>query len=95
MGDNNDVVANYANANVIAVGAIASSGARASYSNYGATTVDIFGIWSTVPSTAGKGSKAVIVGGYASYSGTSSERGGGMCAASATTVCQRGVGGGT
>lgn len=49
---------------VIAVAAISSSGARASFSNYGATTVDIgapgVGIWSTVPTDS-----------YASYNGTS------------------------
>lgn len=49
---------------VIAVGALSSNGELASYSNFGATTVDLAapgtGIWSTVPG-----------GGYASYSGTS------------------------
>jgi subtilisin family serine protease len=49
---------------VIAVAAITSSGARASFSDYGATTVDIgapgSGIYSTVPTNS-----------YASYSGTS------------------------
>ncbi len=59
----------YPNANIIAVAAITSSGALASYSNYGATTVDLgapgSGIWSTVPSKSGKSSA------YASYSGTS------------------------
>lgn len=55
VGDNNDNVANYpsnySNDNVIAVAAITSSGARSSFSNYGATTVDIgapgSGIWSS------------------------------------------------
>lgn len=74
VGDNNDITANYPSnystmstagyEAVIAVSALASNGALASYSNYGATTVDLgapgSGIWSTV---AG--------GGYASYSGTS------------------------
>lgn len=74
IGDNNDSLANYpsnystlATAGfeaVIAVAATTSSGALASYSNYGATTVDLgapgSSIWSTVPG-----------GGYASYSGTS------------------------
>jgi subtilisin family serine protease len=49
---------------VISVAALTSSGARATYSNYGATTVDLgapgSGIWSTTPS-----------GTYASFSGTS------------------------
>jgi subtilisin family serine protease len=57
----------YTNANIISVAAITSTGALASWSNYGATSVDLgapgSGIWSTVP-----GKKAP---GYASYSGTS------------------------
>jgi subtilisin family serine protease len=72
VGDNNDVIANYPsnypNANVIAVAAITSSGAKASFSNYGATTVDIgapgSGIYSTLPGT----NNTSI---YGSYSGTS------------------------
>ncbi|RYF70663.1 MAG: peptidase S8 [Cytophagaceae bacterium] len=72
VGDNNDAVANYPsnypNANVIAVASITSSGALSSFSNYGATQVDLgapgSGIWSTVPAAGGKSS-------YASYSGTS------------------------
>jgi len=72
VGDNNDAVANYPsnypNANIIAVAAITSSGARSSFSNYGATKVDIgapgSGIWSTVPNSSGASS-------YASYNGTS------------------------
>ncbi|MBO0937712.1 S8 family serine peptidase [Fibrella sp. HMF5335] len=72
VGDNNDAVANYPsnypNANIIAVAALTSAGARASFSNYGATTVDIGapgqGIWSTVPGTGNTFS-------YASYNGTS------------------------
>lgn len=79
-GSNNDSVANYPSnyttlqgtsvesaasyEAVIAVAAISSSGARASFSNYGAATVDIgapgVGIWSSVPTDS-----------YASYSGTS------------------------
>jgi subtilisin family serine protease len=58
----------YPNANVISVAAITSTGALASYSNYGATKVDLgapgSGIWSTVPGRNGQSS-------YASYSGTS------------------------
>ena len=68
IGQNNDVVAsypsNYTNANVIAVAAIDNAGKLASFSNYGATTVDLgapgVGIWSTVAYNT-----------YASYSGTS------------------------
>lgn len=65
---NTDVSANYPSnynvPNVISVAAIDSQGNRASFSNYGATTVDIaapgVGILSTVPNS-----------GYASYNGTS------------------------
>ncbi len=60
--------AEYANPNVISVAAIESTGALASYSNYGSKTIDIgapgSGIWSTVPTSTG-GS------GYLSYNGTS------------------------
>jgi len=69
---NNDLVVNYPSnynhPNVIAVAAITSSGALASYSNYGATQVDLgapgSGIWSTVPGRKNASS-------YASYNGTS------------------------
>ena len=78
VGDNNDTIASYpsnyqctANGSydcVIAVAAITSGGAKSSFSNYGATTVDIgapgSGIFSTLP---GKGGKSA----YGSYSGTS------------------------
>lgn len=68
VGDNNDVVANYPsnypNANVIAVAAITSTGAKATFSNYGATTVDLgapgYGILSTTAYNT-----------YSSYNGTS------------------------
>jgi subtilisin family serine protease len=67
VGDNNDVTphypSSYTNTNIISVSAITSSGAKASFSNYGANSVDIgapgSGIYSTLP------------GGYGSYSGTS------------------------
>ena len=63
--------AEYPNANLIAVAALTSTGAIASYSNFGATTVDIgapgSGIWSSVPVS----SKGKVLSGYASYSGTS------------------------
>jgi subtilisin family serine protease len=72
VGDNNDVTANYPsnypNANVIAVAAITSSGTKASFSNYGSTTVDLGapgqGIWSTLPGNNNSST-------YGSYSGTS------------------------
>jgi subtilisin family serine protease len=56
--------ASYSNANVIAVAAINSTGGIASWSNYGATSVDLgapgVGIYSTLPNNT-----------YGSYSGTS------------------------
>ena len=74
VGDNNDSIASYpsnynttAGANwdaVIAVAAITSTGARSSFSNYGATTVDIGAPGSGIISTTS-------VNSYASYSGTS------------------------
>ncbi|HUQ45330.1 MAG TPA: S8 family peptidase [Gemmatimonadaceae bacterium] len=63
--------ANYSNANVIAVAALTSTGAIASYSNFGATTIHIgapgSGVWSSVP----KSVKGKVVSSYASYNGTS------------------------
>jgi len=63
--------ASYTSSNLIAVASIASSGAISSFSNFGATSIDIgapgSGIWSTVP----VGTKARVSSGYASYSGTS------------------------
>lgn len=63
--------AEYPNANVLAVASITSTGAISSFSNYGATTIDIgapgSAIWSTVPQS----SKGKVISGYASYSGTS------------------------
>ena len=63
----------YTAPNVIAVASITSTGAISSFSNYGATTIDIGApgsfIWSTVPVAATR--KGAITSGYASYSGTS------------------------
>lgn len=77
VGDNNDTVASYPSNYtctstygdcVIAVAALTSTGAKASYSNYGKTTVDLgapgSGIYSTLP---GKNNSST----YGSYSGTS------------------------
>jgi subtilisin family serine protease len=68
VGDNNDAVAsypsNYALPNVIAVAAITSSGAKASFSNYGAITVDLGAPGSGIISTTAFNS-------YSSYGGTS------------------------
>jgi subtilisin family serine protease len=61
----------YASGNLIAVAAISSSGALASWSNYGATKVHIgapgVGIYSTLP----KSVKGNLTSAYGSYSGTS------------------------
>ncbi len=74
-GANNDTTAsypsNYPNANIIAVAALASNGSLASYSQYGATTVDICAPGSGVFSTVPVSSKGGITPGYASYNGTS------------------------
>jgi subtilisin family serine protease len=67
--------ASYPNSNIIAVASITSSGAMSSFSQFGKTSVDICapgsGIWSTVPVASGRGKKATIASGYASYNGTS------------------------
>lgn len=78
-GTNNDATASYpsgyTSANIIAVASITSTGSLSSFSQYGATTVDIgapgSGIWSTVPVASGKGKNATVGSGYASYNGTS------------------------
>uniref|UniRef100_UPI00260DF6DF S8 family serine peptidase n=1 Tax=Arenimonas sp. GDDSR-1 TaxID=2950125 RepID=UPI00260DF6DF len=78
-GANNDATAAYPSGynvpNVIAVAALASDGSLASYSQYGATTVDIgapgSAIQSTLPVASGNGKNASVVSGYGSYSGTS------------------------
>ena len=68
VGDNNDAVASYPSnynlPNIIAVAAITSSGAKSSFSNYGATTVDLGAPGSGIISTTAFNS-------YSSYSGTS------------------------
>lgn len=65
--------AEYANDNVIAVASITSTGGLSSFSNYGATTIDIgapgSSIWSTVPVQSRR--NGPVTSGYASYSGTS------------------------
>jgi len=74
-GTNNDTSpsypSSYTSENIIAVASITSTGSISSFSQYGATSVDLgapgSGIWSTVP----KSSKGVVISGYASYSGTS------------------------
>lgn len=63
--------AEYPNANIIAVASITSTGGISSFSNYGATTVDIGAPGSAIMSTVPKSVKGQITSGYASYSGTS------------------------
>ncbi len=78
-GTNNDATASYPSGynldNIIAVASITSTGGLSSFSQYGATTVDIgapgSAIWSTVPVAVGKGKNATVGSGYASYNGTS------------------------
>lgn len=62
---------NYPNANIIAVASITSSGALSSFSQWGATTVDIGAPGSGIASTVPTRSKGNVVSAYASYSGTS------------------------
>ncbi len=63
--------ASYTNSNVIAVASITSTGGLSSFSNYGATTVDLGAPGSAIFSTVPKSSKGAVISGYASYSGTS------------------------
>ncbi|MEO5963249.1 MAG: S8 family peptidase [Thermomonas sp.] len=74
-GADNDATASYpsgyTSANVIAVAALVKDGTLASYSQYGATTVDICAPGTAIMSTVPKSSKGKIISSYASYSGTS------------------------
>jgi subtilisin family serine protease len=74
-GQDNDATpaypSGYSNSNIIAVAALQSDGGLASYSQYGATTVDIGAPGSAVMSTVPVSSKGKVVAGYSSYSGTS------------------------
>ena len=63
--------AEYNNDNIIAVASIDSNGKISSFSNYGATTIDIGAPGSAIISTVPKKSGNKIVSSYASYSGTS------------------------
>lgn len=71
VGDNNDATpsypASYTSSNIISVAAITSSGAKASFSNFGATSVHLgapgVGVYSTLPNSTGNK--------YGAYSGTS------------------------
>ena len=75
VGDNNDAIpsypSSYNSANIIAVAAITNTGAMSSFSNYGATSVDLGAPGSAIISTVPKKSGKKIISGYASYSGTS------------------------
>ena len=68
VGDNNDAApsypASYTNSNVISVAAITRTGARASFSNYGRTSVDLGAPGAAILSTT-------AYNGYSTYSGTS------------------------
>ena len=74
-GTNNDVTASYpsgyTSANIIAVASITSAGGLSSFSQYGATTVDIGAPGSGINSSVPVSSKGKVVSGYANYSGTS------------------------
>ena len=74
-GLNNDATirypSGYASANVIAVASIVKDGSISSFSNYGATTVDIGAPGSAIASTLPGSSKGKIISSYGSYSGTS------------------------
>jgi len=74
-GTNNDATysypSGYSSANIIAVASITSSGALSSFSQYGATTVDIGAPGSGIVSTVPVSSKGKVISGYASYNGTS------------------------
>jgi subtilisin family serine protease len=68
VGDNNDVTphypSSYANANIIAVASITSTGARSGFSNFGVTSVDVGAPGSSIQSTLPNNT-------YGAYSGTS------------------------
>jgi subtilisin family serine protease len=61
----------YDNANIVAVASITSTGGLSSFSNWGASSVDIGAPGSSIQSTLPKSSKGKVVSGYGAYSGTS------------------------
>jgi subtilisin family serine protease len=63
--------ASYNNTNIIAVASIDSNGALSSFSNWGATSVDLGAPGRGIVSTVPQSSRGRIVSGYASYSGIS------------------------
>ena len=74
-GLNNDATlrypSGYTSENIIAVASIVKDGSISSFSNYGATTVDLGAPGSAIASTIPVSSKGKISSGYATYSGTS------------------------
>jgi subtilisin family serine protease len=72
---NNDATphypSSYDNANIIAVASITSTGGLSSFSNWGASSVDIGAPGSSIQSTLPVSSKGKVVSGYGAYSGTS------------------------
>src|SRR3546814_8680801 len=72
-GDDNDSTASYPSgydhANIVAVAALVKAGTLASYSQYGATTVDTCAPGSAIASTVPVRSQGSVLSGYASYSG--------------------------
>ena len=62
---------NYTQANVIAVASTTSTGGLSSFSQWGATTVDLGAPGSAISSTVPKSSKGKVISAYAIYSGTS------------------------
>jgi len=61
----------YDNANIVAVASITSTGGLSSFSNWGASSVDIGAPGSSIQSTLPKSSKGKVISGYGAYSGTS------------------------
>ena len=72
---NNDVTASYpsgySSSNIIAVASITSTGGLSSFSQFGATSVDIGAPGSAILSCVPVTSRRTVVSGYASYNGTS------------------------
>jgi len=61
----------YTSSNIIAVASITSTGGLSSFSQYGATTVDIGAPGSAILSCVPVTSRKTVISGYASYNGTS------------------------
>jgi subtilisin family serine protease len=61
----------YDNANIVSVASITSTGGLSSFSNWGASSVDIGAPGSSIQSTLPKSSKGNVISGYGAYSGTS------------------------